>query len=58
MSVEITAEAAQFQEKECINGIAFAVYMNLITHRALNITYVQCRELYISILYILYIPKA
>ncbi len=27
MNVEIGAEAAQFQEKEYINGIAFAVYV-------------------------------
>jgi hypothetical protein len=26
MNVEIRAEAALFPEKECINGIAFAVY--------------------------------
>ncbi len=27
MNVEIGAEAAQFPEKECINGIAFAVWL-------------------------------
>jgi hypothetical protein len=31
MNVEIGAEAAQFPEKEYINGIAFAVYIHLQT---------------------------
>ena len=29
MNVEIGAEAAQFPEKEYINGIAFAVYLRV-----------------------------
>jgi hypothetical protein len=29
MNVEIGAEAAQFPEKEYINGIAFAVWLNI-----------------------------
>ncbi len=29
MNVEIGAEAAQFPEKEYVNGIAFAVFHNL-----------------------------
>jgi hypothetical protein len=30
MNVEIGAEAAQCPEKEYINGIAFAVYVNIV----------------------------
>jgi hypothetical protein len=30
MKVEIGAEAAQFPEKEYINGIAFAVYLHTV----------------------------
>jgi hypothetical protein len=33
MNVEIGAEAAQFPEKEYINGIAFAVYSVASPHR-------------------------
>jgi hypothetical protein len=30
MNVDIGAEAAQFPEKEYINGIAFAVYLEIL----------------------------
>jgi hypothetical protein len=36
MNVEIGAEAAQFPEKEYINGIAFAVYMRDLPVSKLN----------------------
>jgi hypothetical protein len=39
MNVEIGAEAAQFPEKEYINGIAFAVYSTWSTVARLLIVY-------------------
>jgi hypothetical protein len=37
MNVEIGTEAAQFPEKEYINGIAFAVYFNMMVISAIAI---------------------
>jgi hypothetical protein len=37
MNVEIGTEAAQFPEKEYINGIAFAVHFNMMVLSAIAI---------------------
>ncbi len=44
MNVEIGSEAAQFPEKEYINGIAFAVYANKSNSRAhLLLSFLGCK---------------
>jgi hypothetical protein len=51
MNMEIGAEAALFPEKECINGIAVAVYC-LSPH----VYIFPCRIIFYVYLYLLYIP--
>ncbi len=49
MNVEIGAEAAQFPEKEYINGIAVAVCCVIIWHRDIMLT--SHNTVYLQILY-------
>ena len=61
MNVEIGAEAAQFPEKEYINGIAVAVYMNIVLYMHIQSTIfaqVQIKQTFfkIVIIFIFHFP--